>query len=555
VPVDALLAQGAVDSVRGEFWPDRMENSAIWVVKETASAAHIYRKPRVHMEAFTTSDHWMEGPADLKLSADRAFAEGMNHVVWHTSAHLPPQGGKPGSVYYAGTHLNVNLPWWPMAHGFLRYLARASFLLQQGAPVSDFLYYYGDQGYNFVLPKNTAGWLPQGHDYDVTNADVLINRLEVRNGKLNLHGDTQYELLALPDREDIDIAVLRKIEKLVAEGAVVIGRRPVRASGFRPQLDAEVQAIATRLWAECNGQLTKGRVACGLAPAEAIRQLRVAPDFQFHEETGAADLDFVHRTTADAEIYFVHNRKRQAASVVAEFRVKGRQPELWDADSGSRQPVEQFEFSGTGTRFRLKLDGEGSIFVIFRKAAATAPGLEQGNPSVPPVMSVPVAGPWRVSFAGGLAPPEPVNLKELRSWTDSANLQERYFSGAGEYESQAEIPGDWIREKRRLFLDLGDLWAVADVTINGKPLGVVWKRPFRIDITSAAKAGMNRIQVRVANNWVNRLVGDAQPGAQRVTRTNVLTTGANTGRAWRDVPLRASGLLGPVRIEAGDRPR
>lgn len=98
VPVDALKALGSLDEVRGEFWPKRPRADRLWVVKETACAAHTYGKRRVHMEAFTSMYHWQDGPFDLKPSADRAFCEGMNHVVWHTGAHQPPEAGRPGWV-------------------------------------------------------------------------------------------------------------------------------------------------------------------------------------------------------------------------------------------------------------------------------------------------------------------------------------------------------------------------------------------------------------------------------------------------------------------------
>ena len=174
VPVDALQALGAIDEMRGEFWPWRPDRSALWVVKETACAAHVYGHPRVHMEAFTGFYHWACGPYFLKPSADRAFCEGMNHVVWHTSAHQPPEAGRPGWVYGAGTHLTPNLVWWPMAKPFLDYLARCSFMLQQGLFVGDVCYYYGDQGSNFVPPKHVDPSLGYGYDYDVANPEVIL---------------------------------------------------------------------------------------------------------------------------------------------------------------------------------------------------------------------------------------------------------------------------------------------------------------------------------------------------------------------------------------------
>lgn len=553
VPVDALLAQGTVDSVRGEFWPDRMENSAIWVVKETASAAHIYGKKRVHMEAFTASNHWQEGPVDLKPAADRAFAEGMNHVVWHTSSHQPPLAGKPGWVYYAGTHLNLNLPWWPMAKGFLSYLARASFLLQQGRPVSDVLYYYGDQGYNFVLPKRTDPALGSGYEYDVVNADVLTRRLAVSGGKLALPDGVRYEVLVLPDRDDIDLAVLRRIETLVRDGATVIGRKPLRSSGLSgfPQSDAEVQSLAGKLWGACDGVTAKqaahgrGRVVCGMTPREVLAARGMGPDFHYESRAEGTQLDFAHRTTGEAEIYFVHNKRPRWEEVAAQFRVRGRQPELWDAATGAMRAVPEFEATPAGAKLTLRLEPDGSIFVVFRKEGK--PAANTGQTMAKPE-SAPVRGPWQVRFVEGPAAPAPLKLDSLRSWTASADLNEKYFSGIAEYETEVTLPPSWLRQGRRVWLDLGNLWAVADVRLNGVDLGVVWKRPFDIDITAAARAGTNHLTVRVANNWVNRLAGDAQPGAVRVTRTNVTTTGAPAARPWSDLPPRDSGLLGPVRL-------
>jgi len=246
VPVDALKALGSMDSVQGEFWPRRPDADFMWVVKETATAAHIYGKPRVHMESFTSSGHFQDGPQDLKPSADRVFCEGANHIVWHTASHEPPEAGKPGWYYGAGTHLSPNDPWWPMAQPFLMYLARSSFLLQQGLFVADVLYYYGDQGYNFVPPKHVDPSLGYGYDYDVTNPEVIQTRLGVRSGRLTLPDGMNYELLVLPEREDMDLDVLRQTEKLVLAGATVVGPKPIRANGLTGWPDAMARSASSR---------------------------------------------------------------------------------------------------------------------------------------------------------------------------------------------------------------------------------------------------------------------------------------------------------------------
>jgi hypothetical protein len=360
-------------------------------------------------------------------------------------------------------------------------------------------------------------------------------------------------LLALPDREDIDLAVLRRVEQLVREGATIVGRPPARSSGLTgvPASDEEVRRIAGRLWGGCSPQdrklvrFGKGEVVCGLSAREVLALRGVAPDFQF---TGApeAQLDFTHRSTPEAEIYFVHNRRRRAEEVMAEFRVRGRVPELWDAASGERQDAPEFTFTATGARLPLALEPEGSLFVVFRRAGKPAAAPKR-TPGPAPLS---ITGPWQVRFGES---PERRTIPALSSWTASSDPRVKYFSGIAEYETEFTLPENWLSNGRRALLDLGDLWAVAEVHLNERNLGVAWKRPFRLEATPALQPGRNRLRIRVANNWVNRLVGDALAAPEaRSTRTNILTTGGRGAQPWRNVPLRESGLLGPVRLQPPD---
>jgi hypothetical protein len=145
-----------------------------------------------------------------------------------------------------------------------------------------------------------------------------------------------------------------------------------------------------------------------------------------------------------------------------------------------------------------------------------------------------------------------VTLSELKSWTEHEHPGVRYFSGTARYEREIEIPEAWLQGGKRLYLDLGRLWAVGEVRLNGRPLGIAWKPPYRIEVSAAARPGRNRLEIEIANTWSNRLVGDARsPGRPRYCRTNV--TGSGTPRrAWRDVPLHESGLFGPVRLISTD---
>lgn len=607
VPVDALKAQGAIDEVRGEFWPKRPNADRMWVVKETACAAHIYGKRRVHMEAFTSMHHFQDGPIDLKPSADRAFCEGTNHFVWHTSSHLPPEAGKPGWVYLAGTHITPNLVWWPKAKPFLDYLARCSFLLQQGHFVADVCSYYGDQGYNFVLPKHTDPLPGYGYDYDVTNREVILTRMSVRDGRIVLPDGMSYAILVLPDRPDIDLDVLKKLEQLVRDGATVVGPKPTKTNGLTdyPRRDDEVRRIADRLWGPCDGthileyKHGKGRIIWGRTPREVLEDLGLGPDFRVVHPQDDADLDFIHRRTADADIYFVRNAKPTYIRVLARFRVGGRVPELWDPASGQIAPPCYYRDTGEGVSTGFQLAPYGSTFVIFRAPAsdigplrlhrvvqsddgktdidevdgpiwgcpqvidwdgrqaelmvleagsylAGDPGPVEASFSVSLPEPIDLAGPWDVRFADGFGARHATIFHRLIPWTDHPKHEIRHFSGMARYQRSFELPADWVAKDRRVLLDLGRLWAVGEVFVNGESAGVLWKPPYVVDITDDARPGSNELVVEVVNTWSNRLVGDVRLAKEeRKTRTNVQHTG---GKSWKDTPLLESGLFGPVRV-------
>ncbi len=595
VPVDALSAQGAIDEIRGEFWPHRPAADNLWVVKETACAGHIYGKRRIHMEAFTSMHHWQDGPFDLKPSADRAFCEGMNHVVWHTAAHLPPEVGKPGCVYYAGTHLNANVVWWPKARAFTDYLARCSYLLQQGNFVGDVCYYYGDQGYNFVPPKHIDPSLGPGYDYDVTNREVILTRMSVQNGRITLPDGTSYALLVLPERPDIDLDVLQKIDEFVRAGATVVGPKPMRATGLNDyrQRDRLVRTLADRIWGPCDGknvfehQYGRGRVVCGQSLRDVLTKQGTGPDFTFAAAEEVA-VDFIHRRTRDADIYFVSNPRDSWQRGTATFRVRERAPERWCPATGRITHEYAYKKTARGIAVPLELEPLGSTFVVFRAGNVTAPPLQLQAPETARTIAsakirswdgqrasltifepgryqlqsteqregstetvtmpkpMEVAGPWTVHFAKGAGAPDSIRLDELTSWTDHDNPGVQHFSGIAKYETTLELPADWLKDGRRVYLDLGSLWAVGEVWLNGKPLGVVWKPPYVLDVTSASHPGKNGLMVEVANTWSNRLVGDSTlPEEERLTQTNVLH---NNGKLWKGVPLQPSGLFGPVRL-------
>jgi hypothetical protein len=143
----------------------------------------------------------------------------------------------------------------------------------------------------------------------------------------------------------------------------------------------------------------------------------------------------------------------------------------------------------------------------------------------------------------------------------------RHFSGTATYRTSVRVPASLLQPGQRVYLHLGRVEVVASVRINGKLAGVLWKSPFRADVTGLLRPGENQIEVRVANLWVNRMIGDEQlpedshrnpDGTLREWPAWLLEgrpspTGRYTFTTWRlwqkDSPLQPSGLLGPVRMD------
>ncbi len=563
---EVLRALGAMDIPRGEFWNTRKN----WVTKEAASAAHIYGLKYADAESFTGWRSWQDGPFELKRLADTAFCDGMNRMTIHNFAHNPPAAGLPGNCYHAGEHVNVNTTWWPMSAPFFAYLDRCCYMLQQGLSVADACFYYGDDAPNLVAARRIdtkpqrvdgeicqhcfrtnpapANVLGDGYDYDVVNSEVILTRMTVKDGRLTLPNEMSYAVLVLPDRDDMPLVVLKKIESFVRAGAIVLGPKPVHASGLTgyPQYDMEIQSLATQLWGDCDGEKVRERAYDkGLIVwdrnrvREILQQHKIIPDFVCSTTDNNADLDYFHRRTAAADIYFVSNKGLNPMDTECVFRVTGKQPHFWLPDTGEIQPCENYEIGANSTRVKLKLPSGGSVFVVFEGQPEK---LQASSPAAlpPPAAPVEITGSWLVKFPPHLGAPPAWTFEQLVSWTSVTNEGVKYFSGTATYFKDFEAPADALVTGRRVILDLGSLRNVADVTLNGQHLGILWKPPFQVDVTGAMHAGTNQLQIEVVNVWANRIVGDAKlPKAQRVTQMA------------QKLPVQGpheSGLLGPVSL-------
>ena len=624
--VEPLKALGAVDVPRGEFWNKR----PFWVIKEAASAGHIYARRVIEAESFTSFRHWQEGPAEYKQLADIAFCAGMNRLTYHNFAHNPPAAGLPGWVYHAGEHINVNTTWWPVSKPFHYYLGRCSYLLQQGLPVADACYYYGDDAPNLVAPprvdpalgkvdpnfckhcgfggrgaappltgRNPAPTdaLGAGYDYDVVNTDVILNRMKVKQGRIVLPDGMSYGVLVLPERQDMPLAVLQTLDKLVRAGATVLGPKPKRTDTLTdyPRCDQQVKELADELWGECDGQTVherrhgRGRIVWDRNQVrQVLADLGIGADCTFSAKTGTEGLDYVHRRTEQADIYFISNSNDDWVDLECLFRVRGKRPELWMPETGVVASYPVYESVAGGTKVPLRLPPCASAFVVFRApaeadhlvampelvgratptAAFSSDAVELiagpegsldwlaqkggvcvlrgtgGTAREVMVESVPepreLTGPWDVIFAKDRGAPASKVFAALHSWTNDPEDGVKYFSGTAAYHQQFDVPTGWIKDGDRVFLDLGRVRNVAEVTLNGRRLGICWTAPWRLEVTGVLRPGANHLVIEVTNLWANRMIGDGRlPPEKRICRCSLPPLNG---------PLLESGLLGPVRL-------
>ena len=553
---DALQNKGRVDIPMGEFWTllPGLGHRATHVmdVHEAASAAHIYGKPLVATESFTSFvPGWNDTPSSLKGLGDHFMSMGVNRFVIHTSVHQPFADRRPGfTLGPFGQHYSRNNTWAEQSRAWISYLTRSSHILQQGLFVGDIAYYYGEgaPATTYRGPQTIpAPAPPEGYAYDYMNTEVLLTRLSVKDGRLVLPDGMSYRVLVLPDGLDrLTPPVLRKLRDLVFAGATVVGPRPQRSPSLvgYPGSDDEIRVLANEVWGACDGRTVtehaygRGKVYWGQSLAEVLAALEAPPDLEYTRPTFDTTVDWIHRRTGEADLYFVTNQQDRAEDLEVRFRVDGRAPELWHPETGEIEPAGYLIDDGR-TTVPLGLEPHESVFVVFRQDAA-APSREVSRPVRTRITTL--EGSWDVRFPEDQGAPSKIRLDRLVSWTTHADPGVRHFSGTATYAKDIEAPRDWCRPGAQLVLELGEVKEIAEVSVNGEPLGIAWHRPFRADVTGALKPGPNHIEIKVTNLWVNRLVGDEQESAEK--RYAFSTFKPYT----KDSPLLDSGLLGPVSV-------
>lgn len=610
---DILQYYGKADIPMCEFWHI---NDPHWGGLEckpmlpAVSAAHIYGKKRIAAESFTNIDiKWNEHPFMLKHLADRHFAQGLNHLVFHTYTHNPRLDVVPGTSFGAqiGTPFIRGQTWWSYMPEWTSYLSRCQFMLEQGQPVADVLWYLGD-GLDHKPRQETD--FPEGVKFDYLNQDALIQRISVADGLLKTPEGVTWKALWLPEGARLTLPSLVRLRDLLQQGATVIGlpaTQNVSLTGGETD-EQKFQQLTRELWNGKDGdrKIGQGRLLWGGSITSALKKVAIGPDV-----SGAGAAMWCHRRTDDSEIYFIAADRRFPLDANLRFNSTGI-PELWSPLTGSGKAAQFYQSAGNQTTVHVDLPAAGSVFVIFRKSASKASFIRMDRNGE---TLVDLMDPNRVDknppqSVQGLKPPEilqpfvedaPLSAEliddgqHLLAWqsgtyqlrrSDQSKVQvtipdlppiplagpwKLSFPPGWDTPESIDLPtlSPWsaltdpaIRafsgsatytcafqhEKpaadARFMLDLGRVSMIAEIVVNGKPATTLWGPPFRADITPLLVSGGNIISIKVTNTWFNRLAYDASlPEAQRKTWT---IKGPQAGTR-----LETAGLVGPVRIQIG----
>lgn len=545
---DALLCKKHVDIPMGEFWVKDLHPTAMYQVdvRGAASAAHAYGKKYVAAEAFTGGG--FESPAALKKIADYWFTQGINLLVFHTSTHQP-LNDKPGNAM-VGTHIHRNITWAEYAAPLMEYIARSSFMLQQGQFVADIAYLL-KEGAPVTMPFWGAGLSPvppEGYDYDYVNSDILLNRMSVdAHGRITLPDGMSYGILVLPQTKTMTIKTLQKIYNLVQQGAVVMGPKPAATPGLEgyPASEDELNRLANILWGDLDGvsrtirSVGKGKIIWGESLNKVLSDMNIEKDV-IHSRKLDTKIHWIHRRRQNADIYFISNQSGGPQKLQFSFRIHGKEAERWRPDNGEVDALKSIE-NDRRTTIPISLETDESVFVVFRNKTDTQKRILN---SLKQTATIEIEGPWDVQFAEIPGSPGILRFDSLISWTSHPDPSVQYFSGAAAYSKTIELPKRAFRngDFNVMLLDLGKLKDVAEIFVNGHNAGVLWKEPYRLDISPYVKPGENDIRIKTINQWTNRLAGDQDlPEGERVLDHFI----PRFGGKWE---LQESGLLGPAKV-------
>ena len=591
LPIDPMRYYGVSDIPMTEFWYPKAptpQNEYSKPIFSASSAVHIYNKPLLAAEALTqVGVKWNEHPFTVKYLMDYNFTKGVNHLVFHTFSHTPQMDVYPGSSFGGniGYPLVRNQTWWKYMPEWIDYISRNQYVLQQGKYAADVLWYIGD---HFERPPHDLDYFPKGYRFDFLNAEVLQQKLSVKDGKIQIENAGDYKVILLKDAKEMLLSTAKKLKELVLAGAVILGDKPIDSPSLMDDATdlIELKNIANELWGTAESgvkQVGKGKVYWGKSLESVLDAEKIAKDVIVPD--GLA-IHWIHRKTADADVYFVSSQLEKPVDLALSFNVKDVYPQIWDAFTGEQQEAKIWNKDNARTNVTLSLPSNGSAIVVFEKGNkqpfATKVSSQntivldsktgwykihedktfeniswKGEEMVPSksanytvfqnsntknvsvaIKEIPLQNDWKASFETGWDAPNFIQINELKSLSLLDDKAVQHYSGTTTYTKSFNLD----KLSNNTTLDLGAVANIAEVWCNGKKIGTKWAPPFTFDLTNVVKKGENQLEVKVTNTWRNQLIYDnSRPNNQKKTWTSNPPTN-------EEVILEVAGLIGPVVI-------
>ena len=557
-------------------------------------AALACNKQIIGSEAYTGYAHYSESPANLKPFGDAAFCQGINQVILHSYV-LQAKDLKPGATLMQfAAHFNRNNPWWEFARGWMDYQARVQYVLQQGEPLVDVIFYAGDQLPQY-FSKSIVNELPYGTQANACNFEML-QQAKVVDGKISFGGKQSFPILTLPKSTTMELATLKEVARLVNDGAVVYGSKPLEMLSVSEIKNSspEFSKLADALWGKTpENQYGKGKVISGRPIGEVLKQLGILPDLATNSND-PKEIMFIHKRMDDADVYYVFNQQNQPINRELVFRVSDKTPEIWNPENGYISRPAIFAMDQNQTRIPLSFKAYESKMIVFRneKPAQYIQAVSLSGKQIFPQLQladtsliIPQAkfSKGKFSFTsnpGGeysfttnanqilnknLAQAKsveidifkgkieffpisdevikPVEITKLKSLTEFDDPAIKYFAGKAKYTITFATPIN-IVETDSVVLNLGKMDATAEVRLNGKLLAYAWMPNTELTVSGLLKAE-NTLEITVADVCRNRFIGDLiQYGSVK----SLFTTSPITTILNKDLPLKPSGLMGPLEL-------
>ncbi|WP_294476312.1 glycosyl hydrolase [uncultured Bacteroides sp.] len=555
---DGLLHYQKVDLPMGEFWLNSPTHDKPNDMLDAISGAHIYGKNIIQAEGFTeVRGTWDEHPGMLKALLDRNYALGINRLFFHVYVHNPWLDRKPGMTLDGiGLFFQRDQTWWDRgAKAFCDYVTRCQALLQYGHPVTDIAVFTGEEiPRRSILPERLVPSLPgifgdkrveserirlanegqllrvrpvgvthsanmadpekwvnplRGYAYDSFNKDALLRLAKAEDGRIALPGGASYKVLVLPlprpmnpDPVELSPEVKQKINELKQAG-VLIPAIPYKEDDFA---------------------------------AYGLERDLIVPE----------DIAWTHRRGEQGDIYFIANQREEIRTFTASMRIDGGKPECWNPVTGEINANPSYEHKGNRTEVMLTLAPNESVFIVYSsegtdkdKESNSKKLSEAKGSSDKDLQTLALeTKEYTVTFANT---GKEITRNELFDWSREEDEQIRYYSGTATYKTTFRWKNK-LKKNQRVFLNLGQIYNLATVRINGVDCRTIWTAPYRADITAALKKGINQLEIEVTNTWANAFLG-ADEG-----KAPFPGIWANAKYRRQEKTLLPAGLLGPLSL-------